>query len=358
MKVPKARRLPSGEWFIQLRLGGVSYPVTAHKESQCVKQAQLIKAEYLAGKKIEKQKKACPTLEQAIDAYIEARRPVLSPSTIRGYQTIKNNRFRAVAEKPLDQITNWQTLVSQASKDLSPKTVKNDWGFIVSVLRENGIAPPPVQLPQLLPPEKAYLDPEQIRRFVELVRDAPCCIPALLALQSRRRSEILGLDWASQDLEAEIIHVRGAAVMDEANQLVRKPTNKNQSSRRDVPMMIPALVEALQKVPPAQRKGPVVKCNPNTIWAQINRLCERNGLPKVGVHGLRHSFASLAFSSDVGMTEREVQEIGGWADAHTVHKIYEHLSHQNRIKAENKMKQFYKSPPPEAQPRDSESQSH
>ena len=29
MKVPAPRKLPSGSWFIQLRLGGESIPVTA-----------------------------------------------------------------------------------------------------------------------------------------------------------------------------------------------------------------------------------------------------------------------------------------------------------------------------------------
>ena len=68
------------------------------------------------------------------------------------------------------------------------------------------------------------------------------------------------------------------------------------------------------------------------IWASL----------EIGVHGLRHSFASLAFSSEVGLTEREVMEIGGWADSQTVHRIYEHLARKNRLKASNKMADFFK----------------
>ena len=51
MKVPEPRKLPSGSWFIQLRLGGESIPVSSTSKQVCIKEAQAIKAEYLAGKR-------------------------------------------------------------------------------------------------------------------------------------------------------------------------------------------------------------------------------------------------------------------------------------------------------------------
>ena len=50
MKVPEPRKLQSGTWFIQLRLGGVSVPVSATTKKECIRQAQLIKAEHQSGK--------------------------------------------------------------------------------------------------------------------------------------------------------------------------------------------------------------------------------------------------------------------------------------------------------------------
>ena len=41
MKVQKARKLPSGSWFIQLRLDGKSIPVTERTEKECIRAAQL-----------------------------------------------------------------------------------------------------------------------------------------------------------------------------------------------------------------------------------------------------------------------------------------------------------------------------
>lgn len=36
MKVPKPRKLTSGTWFIQMRLGGESVPVSAATRTGCV----------------------------------------------------------------------------------------------------------------------------------------------------------------------------------------------------------------------------------------------------------------------------------------------------------------------------------
>jgi len=342
MKVPEPRKLPSGAWFIQLRLNGVSVPVTASSAKECKRSAELIKAEHRAGMREIKRAEADPTLKTAIGKYIDNKRNILSPSTIRGYNTIKNQYFQGVTDTPLSQIKNWQKVVDAESAQHAPKTVRNAWRLVCSVLRENDITPPRIALPQLVTNEHAFLEPDEIKTFVAAVKDSPCCVPALLGLHSLRRSEIMALTWENIDLKNEVIHVRGSAVYDENHKLVQKKTNKNRSSRRDIPIMIPELLTALKAVPEKDRNGQVVACNPNTIWAQANRICEQNSLPKIGTHGLRHSFASLAFSSDVNMTEREVMEIGGWSDPQTVHKIYEHIARKNLLKAENKMKRFYK----------------
>jgi hypothetical protein len=51
MKVPEPRKLKSGTWFIQMRLGGESVPVSAATRTECIRQAEKIKADYRNGKK-------------------------------------------------------------------------------------------------------------------------------------------------------------------------------------------------------------------------------------------------------------------------------------------------------------------
>ena len=93
MKVPAPRQLPSGSWFIQLRLGGQSVPVTEPTRAACIRTATLIKAEHAAGKR--EIRRSERTVGELIDDYVEKYKAVLSPSTIRNYKSIRRNRFQS-----------------------------------------------------------------------------------------------------------------------------------------------------------------------------------------------------------------------------------------------------------------------
>ena len=337
MKVPEPRKLSSGNYFIQLRLNGVSVPVTAPTAKECRQQAALIKAEHQAGKRASKPSEL--TLKEAVDKYIDERRNVLSPSTIRGYNTIRDNRFQTVMDFKINDIKNWQKICNDEARLCSPKTLTNSWRFIASVLRSADMPVPVVHLPQITPTERPYLEPDQLAPFIKAVHGTDCEIPALLALHSLRRSEILALTWDKVDLKNKRIQVSGAAVIDENQKLVKKAQNKNAASTRYVPIMINELYDALSSAP--DKTGGVVKCNHNTIWAQINRVCKKAGLPEIGVHGLRHSFATLAYHLNV--PEKVAMHIGGWSDPGTMHKIYTHLSKKDISKYETQLTAFFKS---------------
>lgn len=337
MKIPEPRKLKSGSYFIQLRLNGVSVPITADSAKECKKRAELIKAEHRAGKRVISKSAQSVTVDTAVGRYIDSRRDVLSPSTIRGYTCIRNTRFLNQKDMKLADV-NWQKAINSESKLCSAKTLKNAWGLIVSVLGFYDLPVPNVKLPQLVQAEKAWLEPEQIQVFIDGVKGERFAIPALLALHGLRRSEIYALDWNAVDLKKNTISVKGAVVRDESNHFVRKDTAKNVTSRRTIPIMIPALSDLLQV---AKKKGEaVVTGSPNSLLNQINRTCEKNGLPLVGVHGLRHSFASLGYH--LGIPEQEMMELGGWSDTTTMHKIYTHIAKADRLKSENKLAAFFK----------------
>lgn len=335
MKVPKARKLKSGNWTIQLRLGGESISITCHTEKQCIKEAELAKAEYRNGQRNRNKPLVYRTLEEGINSYIESRENILSPSTIRGYRAIQFNRFQSIMQKPMNQITGWQKIINSEAKLCNPKTLKNAYLFICSVLRENGIPLERVTLPQIVRHERPFLDPEDIPIFLEAIQGEKCEMGALLALHGLRRSELLAVT-KDDNIKGNSIIVKGATVLDEHHQLVNKPTNKNISSQRTIPIMIPRLKYLIAST----KSGHLVEMNPDVLRNRINRCCMKRGLPKVGIHGLRHSFASLAYH--LGLSEQQTMELGGWSDATTMRKIYTHLAQKDRAKAINKMTSFYK----------------
>lgn len=335
MKVPEPRKLQSGTWFIQLRLGGQSIPVSALTRKDCIRQAEAIKGAHRAGK-LERKHKTDKTVRELMEDYIAALPAGTSPATIRGYEIIKNHRFQSVLDKVPDKI-DWQLAID--NEPVAEKTVKNAWGFTASCLRAAGCAVPDVRLPKsAVAKPRPFLEPEQILQVLPLLKGRKYEIPALLALHSLRRSEIMALDFADIDLKNNLISVHAATVQDKNNQLVRKEQTKTAASTRQVPIMIPQLVEAVKRA--GETSGPVWAGTPCALYRTMGGVCKQLDIPNVGAHGLRHSFASLAYH--LGMSELEAMEIGGWSDYETMRRIYTHLAKADRLKAQNKMAKFYK----------------
>lgn len=337
VKIPKAVQLPSGSWFCRVRINKRSIPITRPTEKEAVAEAMAIKAGIKEAKLNPKKK----TVYQAIDDYIESRQNILSPSTIRGYRSIQSGRFQQMMPKEIYLITQdqWQRAVDAESRLISAKTLLNAWRFISSVIFDTTGQRFTIRLPQVISNERQWLTPTQIPVFVAAIKGKSIEIPALLALSSLRRSEFLNLRWKDVDLANGTLRVNGAAVYDEKGKLVHKKETKNKTSRRTVPI-IPPLKEALEKA--ERRDEYVVTLKPSGIYSYINRICAANGLPKVGIHGLRHSFASLAFH--LQMPEKIAMEIGGWANDQTMHKIYTHLAKEDLKKHAQSFTDFFKDP--------------
>ena len=343
MVVPKARKLPSGVWFIQLRLGGESIPVTANSERTCIKEARAIKAEYLAGKLEVKGKapeRETVTLTAAIDRYISVRSNKLSPLTIRGYRIIQKNRFQKTMQRRLDQIADneWEGIVNDEAALCSAKTLKNAYAFVRGVVHEaTGRDLPDVTMPGAVSTDRAFLDPDQILVFVDAVKDTRYAVPALLALSSMRISEIQALRWENIPKSPKFIKVSGSVVFDEHNHYRHKQQNKNITSARNVPVMIPELAVAIER--DRKSHGPVLDITQNSLRIAVKKICAQNDLPPVTIHGLRHSFASLAYHLQI--PEKIAMEIGGWADPGTMHKIYTHIARSDISRYQTAMTDFY-----------------
>lgn len=312
ISVPKPRQFKSGEWFAQVMVDGERYPVKASTEAEYYAKARALKSGVIEGRKT----KAGKTLNKACEAFIASRSAVLSPSTINGYKNITRNRFKGYMGKDLLQI-NWQQMVNDEAALCNGKTLKNAWGFICSVLKANDIPKPDVRLPQVINKDLPWLTHEQIPVFLTAVRNKPCELAALFALQGLRKSELLALTPAN--IRDGFIHVEGSRVLNDKNELVYKAETKNQSSRRAVKLRIPRLKELIANSKTAEGDF-YITGNPNNLHQQINAVCESAGLPPVGCHGLRRSFASLAYH--LGLTERETMREGGWSDYDLMHKRY------------------------------------
>lgn len=340
VKVPTARQLPSGNWYVQLRIDGKSISITEPTERAAIAKAMAVKNGIIQAKKTPMGER---TLTEAINLWIADNENRLSPATVRGYVTCRDNGFQILMHTKCGKITD--SMIAKAinaeCRNYSAKTVTNRWRFISQVLEWATGQRFEAALPQVVVEPSEFLDQEELKTFLAAVKGSKAEITALLAISSLRRSEIAALDWdrGDIDLKNRWIHVRGAVVPDKDHKMVAKKTTKNSTSRRDVPMIDP-LYEALTAV--ENKTGRVVPEHPATMMRRIDKACRDAGVPEVGCHGLRHSFASLCHILQIPAAV--AMEIGGWADRATMDRIYTHVSKRTKDSYQNAFTDYFKKP--------------
>jgi integrase len=157
-----------------------------------------------------------------------------------------------------------------------------------------------------------------------------------MLLHGLRLSEMRGLTWDNIDLKNGVMTVKGALVRGPDGEVAKKQ-NKNATSTRPVPIMIPRLLELLKAAD--GKAGPVVVIGAGTMLDDVKRACKRAGVTEVTCHGLRHSFASLCYYLEI--PERQIQEWGGWKDRATLHRIYIRLTAAGQSEAQTKFTSFF-----------------
>ena len=355
MKIPKPKRLPSGSWHLHMVLGGECISITRKTKDECIADAQCIKADYLAGKRFQSNRKAVEkTLKEIQEEFVKANRPVLSPSTVRSYEAYIKSRWKNWQNRRIKDI-KWQDMINEElkavspktaikkdkpPKTISPKTVKNAWALVSASLKHAGIAVPEIRLAPCPVNDVPFLQPDEILKFCETIKGRPFETAALLMLHGLRLSEVLGLQWKNIDTERNLISIRGAMARGPDGQTM-KTTNKNQTSSRTLPIMIPRLSELLK----ADKTGKapddyIVKTHPSNLYDDVKRACRDAGITETSCHGLRHSFASLCYRIP-GVSERQVMQWGGWSNIQTMHKIYIRIAAKDESEAAKAVRNFY-----------------
>ena len=332
IKVPEAEKLPSGSYRCRVMVNGQKKSFTAPTK----REAEQAALEYKVGLLAEENEKPEITIRKAIDEYLTLKSGVLSPASMRGHRIKQRCYLQSIMDIPLSKLSVSAIQHAINTEKCSPKTIRETWALIRPALKRYSVSYD-VSLPAVQSDEHAFLSAEEIPVFLKEAEGSKYEIAFLLALHSLRVSEILGLRWENVDLEKQSITVRGATLFDENNKLVNKPTNKNRSSRRTIPIMIPRLFQLLSD---AERTSEfVVIANPNSIRASANKICRKANLPEVGTHGLRHSFCSLAYK--LGISEKVTMQLGGWSDYGTMRKIYTHIAQADISDSVQQIKNFF-----------------
>lgn len=147
----KIEKLPSGSYRIRKMYKGKTYSVTFdYKPTQ--KEATIAIA-----KELEKIKSAHTqmTFSKAAGNYVDMKRNILSPRTIKEYAEMTNRIPEWFCRLPISEITQIEInrIVNELSASRSPKTVRNYHGFISAVL---GTFCPNLRISTTLPQKVKY----------------------------------------------------------------------------------------------------------------------------------------------------------------------------------------------------------
>ena len=248
------------------------------------------------------------------DRYIESRRGVCSPSTLGGYQKCKRNISKEFKAKQLHDITpnDVQDEVRKYSVGRAPKTVKNQYGFISSVLKEFR---PSLKLNTTLPQGKSAARELPITKEVELILKAsegtPYHIGFQLAVLGLRRSEICGV--RIEDITGNTLRIDKARIYDEENHLMTRDNTKTEESTREI-YLPDSLVKEIQEA------GVIYDRTPPMLVKTLHKYQNMLGLSQFTLHDLRHYYASYAHS--VGIPDVYIVRAGGWKTDYVMKKIY------------------------------------
>jgi integrase len=153
-----------------------------------------------------------------------------------------------------------------------------------------------------------------------------------------RRAELVGLRWGDLDLELATLTVRHTRVAYGAKKWDKEP--KTPRSRRTVPLhdgLVTSLrrhaeIQELEKIAGADAyadQGDVFAneigdpLEPAWVSATFARRARAAGLPRITLHGLRHSFATVAL--EPGVDVLHVSELHGHSSPAVTQNVRQHV---------------------------------
>lgn len=194
-----------------------------------------------------------------------------------------------------------------------------------------------VQPPKALLVERNAWTREQTRRFLAVARDSHYGpIWLLMATTGMRRGEVLGLRWASVDLDAGVVDIRRALVAINGRM---KETGPKGGKRRTIPLSA-EMVDHLRahKARQGKRRADLgnvwvdndlvftsevgTPINARNLDREFKRFIAQVGVPEIPIHSVRHTVGTLLVAS--GEDVRTVADVLGH-DPRVLLRTYAHV---------------------------------
>lgn len=214
-----------------------------------------------------------------------------------------------------------------------------------------------IDKPSKVKKESHYYNAEQLNTLARAAKGSYIETPVILAMVlGLRRSEIVGITWDNVDLENRLLHIRQSVIVGDSSilppgtfkvigrtkstkpqDIILKYFLKTDSSERTF-IINDALYSYLKALKKEQENmiretkeyvdflcvnavGTLI--TPDSISHHFTNLLDKNGLPHIKFHALRHSCISL-LANNTAFTMKQIQDYAGHSDFLTTFNVYSH----------------------------------
>lgn len=305
------------------------------------------------------------------------KKPYISSRTFQGYVEKSKTIVEYLGDMKLQKIELYhlQKFISELQKiGKSPKSLRHYYSILKmcfddAIMCRLMVMNPAkkLKLPSMRRKELNIMTKEEQKVFEDFMKEHTMGVAYIVLVNTGLRAgELSGLTWKDIDFENKALYVRRAVqkvtTYDDNFKKVsreRKVTDvKTDNSYRVVPML-DKVIRILKKYKEEKikecenvaelgnefREDDFIfktKCNNpiNSEYLRKNcdRICEVHNFRKVGIHELRHTFATR--SIEAGIDLRVLQEILGHASYSTTADIYVHILGQVKLNQMNRLEAY------------------
>ena len=333
-----AKKLSSGNWRVRAYAGTGPDGKQIYRSftARTKQEAELMAAKFMADN--DRRITEDLTIMEAVESYLTANRNSLSPSTLDGYSK-DAKRFKSIGNYKIRKInsTFMQNFIAELNdRGLAPKTVRNTYGLLITVLKFKGIDQKfMVHLPKVAKSKDYAPADEEVAALYRAAKPKMKRAIVLAAFHSLRRGEISGLKY--KDLTGNILYVHSDIVKSaDGKGWVHKEIPKTEDSNREL-YLTDDEVELMGTGDPEDY---IVPLTPGSIGTNFYNLRKRLGI-SFSIHKLRGYFASTG--AHLGISDTYMSRFGGWSEGSKVLKKH----YQKPIKDiqegyANKLNEYFK----------------
>lgn len=267
----------------------------------------------------------------------------------------QKNISRRTAAKILNILPD-SLIKSETKTYLNPKTVQQYHRFLSSVLNTavewQFISCNPckkVKPPKAERREAKYLDDVQIVTLINALKKEPLKYKTMIMLflcSGMRRGELCGLEWRDIDFKNNSVNISKSSLY-LPNKGIYDDSLKNKYSERVIylPHVVIKLLEEYSRQTSSGSEDKIFKglnglpIHPDSVTGWFSKFITRNNLPKISIHSLRHTNASLLIAG--GADIKTVANRLGHSSAATTGNIYTHAIKSADLHISKKLNVFF-----------------